>query len=49
MLEEHVMLQFLRKFDEYPFLVKMDGKNISSGKGIPLLPFNSIKRFLFPI
>ena len=26
MLEEHVMLQFLRKFDEYPFLVKMDGK-----------------------
>ncbi len=49
MLEEHVMLQFLRKFDEYPFLVKMDGKEYLIGEEIPLLPFNSIKRFLFPI
>ena len=31
MLEEHVMLQFLRKFDEYPFLVKMDGKEYLIG------------------
>lgn len=34
MLEEHVMLQFLRKFDEYPFLVKMDGKEyLIGGRG----------------
>ena len=35
MLEEHVMLQFLRKFDEYPFLVKMDGKEYLIGEGDP--------------
>lgn len=34
MLEEHVMLQFLRKFDEYPFLVKNGRKGISHrGRG----------------
>ena len=29
------MLQFLRKFDEYPFLVKMDGKEYLIGEGDP--------------
>ena len=35
MLEEQVTLQFLKKFEDYPFLVKMDGKEHLIGEGKP--------------
>lgn len=35
MLEENVMLSFLKKFDQYPFLVKMNGKEYRIGEGEP--------------
>ena len=35
MLEEHVMIQFLRKFDQYPFLVRFEGKEYKIGEGEP--------------
>lgn len=35
MLEENAMIKFLRKFDDYPFLVKMDGKEYLIGEGEP--------------
>ena len=36
MLEENMMIQFLKKFDEYPFLVKASGKEYLIGEGSPL-------------
>ena len=36
MLEENVLISFLRKFDDYPFLVKMDGKEYRIGEGEPV-------------
>lgn len=35
MLEQNVLIPFLKKFDEYPFLVKMDGKEYRIGEGAP--------------
>lgn len=35
MIEEHVMIQFLKKFDEHPFLVKINGKKYQIGDGSP--------------
>ena len=35
MLEENVMIQFLKKFDEYPFLVRIKGKEYMIGEGEP--------------
>ena len=43
MLEEHVMLQFLRKFDEYPFLVKTSEKEFLIGEGKPMFTVNCRK------
>lgn len=35
MLEENIMIQFLKKFDEHPFLVKIKGKEYQIGEGTP--------------
>ncbi len=35
MLDENVMISFLRKFDEYPFRVKMEDKEYMIGEGEP--------------
>lgn len=35
MLTENVMISFLRKFDEYPFIVKLKGKEYRIGDGKP--------------
>lgn len=35
MLEENVLVSFLKKFDEYPFLVKIKGKEYLIGEGSP--------------
>ena len=35
MLTENVMISFLRKFDEYPFIVKLKGKEYRIGDGEP--------------
>ncbi len=35
MLKENVLIAFLRKFDEYPFLVKLKGKEYKIGDGEP--------------
>lgn len=35
MLEENVLISFLKKFDEYPFLVKFEGKEYKIGEGVP--------------
>ena len=35
MLTENVMISFLRKFDEYPFIVKLKGKEYRIGDGDP--------------
>lgn len=35
MIEENVMIQFLKKFDEHPFLVKIKGKEYPIGEGSP--------------
>ena len=35
MLTENVMISFLRKFDEYPFIVKLKGKEYRIGDGNP--------------
>ena len=35
MLEENVLVSFLKKFDEHPFLVKMDDKEYLIGEGEP--------------
>lgn len=35
MLEEKIMIQFLEKFDEHPFLVKIKGKEYQIGEGTP--------------
>lgn len=35
MLEEKVMAEFLQRFDETPFLAKINGKEYSVGEGIP--------------
>lgn len=35
MLEEKVMVDFLKKFDAHPFLVKIDGKEYLIGEGVP--------------
>ena len=43
MLEENMMIQFLKKFDEYPFLVKASGKEYLIGEGSPLFTVNCHK------
>lgn len=35
MLEENVLISFLKKFDEYPFLVKLGDKAYTIGEGAP--------------
>ncbi len=40
MLEENVLIPFLKKFDEYPFLVRMDEKDYQIGEGIPTFTVN---------
>lgn len=35
MLEENVMIPFLKKFDQYPFCVKINGKEYQIGEGKP--------------
>lgn len=35
MLEKNLMIEFLKKFDEHPFLVKMDDKEYQIGEGEP--------------
>ncbi|MDC7291333.1 cyclopropane-fatty-acyl-phospholipid synthase family protein [Blautia schinkii] len=35
MLEENVLISFLKKFDEHPFLVKFEGKEYKIGEGAP--------------
>lgn len=35
MLEENVMISFLKKFDDYPFLVKINGNEYLIGQGEP--------------
>lgn len=36
MFQENVLISFLRKFDAYPFVVKMDGKEYQIGEGKPV-------------
>lgn len=40
MLEEKVMIEFLKKFDETPFLVKINGKEYPVGEGTPAFTVN---------
>lgn len=40
MIEENVMVQFLKKFDEYPFLLKIKGKEYLIGEGEPTFTVN---------
>lgn len=40
MIEENVMIQFLKKFDEHPFLVKIKGKEYQIGEGTPVFTIN---------
>lgn len=40
MIEENVMVQFLKKFDETPFLVKINGKEYLIGEGTPTFTVN---------
>lgn len=40
MLDENIMLQFLKKFDETPFLVKIKGKEYQIGEGTPAFTVN---------
>lgn len=35
MLEKNVMVSFLKKFDQYPFCVKMDDDKYTIGEGMP--------------
>ena len=34
-LEDNLMIQFLKKFDENPFLIKINGKEVLVGEGKP--------------
>ena len=34
-LEENVMVNFMKRFSEHPFLIKVDGKEFSVGEGEP--------------
>ena len=36
MLQENVLISFLKKFDAYPFIVKMNGKEYQIGEGEPV-------------
>lgn len=40
MIEEHAMIQFLKRFDQYPFLVKLRGKEYRIGEGNPVFTVN---------
>lgn len=40
MLEENVMIKFLKKFDKHPFLVKFNGKERMIGEGEPTFTVN---------
>ena len=40
MLEEHVLVSFLQKFDQYPFCVKINGKEYRIGEGEPEFTVN---------
>ncbi len=43
MLEENVMIPFLKKFDQYPFCVKINGKEYQIGEGKPEFTVTFIK------
>ena len=43
MLEENMMIQFLKKFDKYPFLVKTSEKEFLIGEGKPMFTVNCRK------
>ena len=36
MLQEELLISFLKKFDDYPFLVKMNGRKYRIGEGKPI-------------
>lgn len=40
MLEEQAMITFLKKFDEHPFLVKINGHEHLIGEGAPTFTVN---------
>ena len=40
MIEEYAMVKFLRRFDKYPFLVKIGGKEYPIGEGKPVFTVN---------
>ena len=40
MLEENVLIQFLQKFDQYPFCVKINGKEHQISEGKPEFTVN---------
>ncbi len=35
MLDQHILIPFLKKFDQYPFCVRMDGREYRIGEGEP--------------
>lgn len=40
MLEENIFVNFMKRFDEYPFLLKMEGKEYKIGEGEPTFVVN---------
>ena len=44
MLEEQAMITFLKKFDEHPFLVKINGHEHLIGEGAPTFTVNFKKK-----
>ena len=38
MFEENVLISFLRKFDQHPFIVDYRGREYQIGEGIPVFP-----------
>lgn len=47
MLEEKVFISFLKKFDDYPFLVKLNGKEYLIGEGEPT--FTTVFHKMIPL
>ncbi|MCQ4823028.1 DUF7884 domain-containing protein, partial [Eubacterium callanderi] len=43
-LEDNLMIQFLKKFDENPFLIKINGKEVLVGEGKPAFVVRFNKR-----
>lgn len=44
MIEKNVMVSFLKKFDQYPFCVKIDGEKYTIGEGMPEFTVNIKKK-----